>query len=61
KGLYPHKSIRQVAAIFGRRFMTQQFKRNCSADGIQAGIISLSPRGGWSAPSDISPAAWPLK
>lgn len=61
KGLYTPKSIRQVAAIFGRRFLTQQFKRNCSADGIQAGIISLSPRGGWSAPSDISPAAWPLK
>ena len=61
KGTYSKNSIRQVAGIFGKRFLTQQFKRNCSADGIQASIISLSPRGGWSAPSDISPAAWPLK
>ena len=61
KGSYSGKNIHKVAILFGKRFLTQQFKRNCSADGIQANAISLSPRGGWSAPSDISPAAWPIK
>ncbi len=43
---------------FTRRFITQQFKRSCSPDGPKVCEVGLSPRGGWSAPSDASPAVW---
>ncbi len=43
---------------FYRRFFTQQFKRNCSPDGVKTGCVSLSPRGDWRMPSDAQAALW---
>ena len=43
---------------FYRRFFTQQFKRSCMPDGVSVGSISLSPRDGWSMPSDAQAALW---
>lgn len=43
---------------FYRRFFTQQFKRNCSPDGVKVGCVSLSPRGDWTMPSDAQAACW---
>ena len=43
---------------FARRFITQQFKRSCSPDGPKVCEVGLSPRAGWHAPSDASPAVW---
>ena len=43
---------------FYRRFFNQQFKRNCMPDGVGVGSIGLSPRGGWSMPSDAQSALW---
>jgi NAD+ synthase (glutamine-hydrolysing) len=43
---------------FARRFITQQFKRSCSPDGPKVCEVGLSPRAGWNAPSDASPAVW---
>ena len=43
---------------FYRRFFTQQFKRNCSPDGVKIGSVGLSPRGDWSMPSDAQAALW---
>jgi NAD+ synthase (glutamine-hydrolysing) len=41
------------------RFFSSQFKRSCVPDGPQvfAGV-SLSPRGGWVMPSDVSAETW---
>ena len=44
--------------IFFRRFFAQQFKRSCAADGPKIGSLSLSPRGGFSMPSDARSEAW---
>ena len=43
---------------FYRRFWTQQFKRNCSPDGVKIGTVGLSPRGDWTMPADAQSAAW---
>lgn len=40
--------------VFLKRFVTQQFKRSASPEGIKVGSVSLSPRGDFSAPSDMS-------
>ena len=50
--LYYHKSL----AVFLKRFVTQQFKRDASPDGPKVGTIGLSPRGDWRAPADFSGA-----
>lgn len=36
------------------RFFTQQFKRSCLPDGVKVGSVSLSPRGDFRMPSDVS-------
>ncbi|MBO5104986.1 MAG: AAA family ATPase, partial [Ruminococcus sp.] len=51
---YDHGEIRGYLDIFIRRFISQQFKRSCMPDGPRVTKISLSPRGAWSMPSDIS-------
>ena len=43
---------------FFRRFFSQQFKRSCMPDGPKIGSLSLSPRGGFSMPSDAGSEAW---
>ena len=44
--------------VFYKRFFSQQFKRSCLPDGPKVGSISLSPRGDWRMPSDMSVALW---
>ncbi len=45
-----HKWLR----VFIQRFFSQQFKRNPMPDGIKVGSVSLSPRGDFRLPSEIS-------
>lgn len=53
KTIYDDQTIQKWLKTFISRFFSQQFKRSCMPDGPQVGEISLSPRGGWSMPSDI--------
>ncbi len=50
--------INRWLKVFLKRFFSQQFKRSCMPDGPAVFGISLSPRGGWTMPSDISSAIW---
>lgn len=43
---------------FLKRFVSQQFKRDASPSGPKVGTLSLSPRGDWRAPADMSGAAF---
>ena len=57
-GDYTEEEICTYLEIFVRRFYSQQFKRSCMPDGPQISPISLSPRGAWQMPSDVSGAVW---
>ena len=57
-GRYSRDEIEKWLRNFGKRFITQQFKRSAMPDGAAAGVFSLSPRGGFAMPSDASPALW---
>ena len=56
--LYDGATIKHWLTTFCRRFFNQQFKRSCMPDGPCVCGLSLSPRGGWSMPSDASSAMW---
>ena len=58
KGKYDEDTIRKWLKLFLKRFFNNQFKRSCMPDGPCCGPVSLSPRGGWQMPSDISAADW---
>ncbi len=58
EGIYDGETVDHWLKIFLRRFFTSQFKRSCSPDAPQAGLISLSPRGGLRMPSDSDFALW---
>ncbi len=55
---YDRDTIKKWLTIFFRRFFAQQFKRSCLPDGPKVGSVTLSPRGDWRMPSDISAAMW---
>ena len=55
---FKEEKIKECLKIFLSRFMSQQFKRSCSPDGVGTGSVSLSPRAGLRMPSDISSALW---
>ena len=55
---YSEADIRSYLDIFVRRFFSQQFKRSCLPDGPRVTEISLSPRGAWHMPSDVSSSLW---
>jgi NAD+ synthase (glutamine-hydrolysing) len=55
---YSPEEIEKYLSVFVRRFFTQQFKRSCMPDGPQVTEITLSPRGAWIMPSDISIDVW---
>ena len=59
--IYSNNDIRKTLNMFIKRFFTQQFKRNAVPDGVQANDISLSPRGAWQMPSEVSFSAFALK
>ena len=46
--------IRDKLEVFMSRFFANQFKRNNLTEGPKIGTVSLSPRGDWRMPSDIS-------
>ena len=58
EGTYGGEEIERRLDTFFSRFFSQQFKRSCSPDGPQVLGVSLSPRGGWNMPSDVSGAAF---
>ena len=58
RDVYEPEKISAQLRVFLKRFMTQQFKRNCVPDGPKVGSVSLSPRGDWRMPSDLSDALW---
>jgi len=58
RDVYTEEKITAQLHVFLRRFFTQQFKRNCVPDGPKVGSVSLSPRGDWRMPSDMSDALW---
>ncbi|NLB90155.1 MAG: NAD(+) synthase [Clostridiales bacterium] len=58
EGRFSSLTIKKTLQVFFRRFFTQQFKRSCMPDGPQIVFFSLSPRGGWSMPSDIGNATF---
>ena len=49
---YDDETLLKWMKNFVRRFFNQQFKRSCMPDGPAVGTVTLSPRGGWSMPSD---------
>lgn len=51
-GVYSDKVIEKWLEVFCRRFISQQFKRNCMPDGVKVGRVALSPRGDLRFPSD---------
>ena len=55
---YAADVIRRWMRVFFSRFFSQQFKRSCLPDGPKVGSVSLSPRGDWRMPSDVSAALW---
>ncbi len=55
---YSQQQIEDTLRTFFKRFISQQFKRSCMPDGPQLLSFSLSPRGGWIAPSDASAEPW---
>jgi NAD+ synthase (glutamine-hydrolysing) len=58
EGVYEKDEIKKWLNVFLRRFITQQFKRNCVPDGPMIGTIGLSPRGDLTLPSDLDVAIW---
>ena len=57
-GEFEPEVIKKWLGTFYRRFFMQQFKRSCSPDGPDVTGVSLSPRGGWLMPSDVTSAIW---
>lgn len=51
---YNEETIAKWLTTFRRRFRTSQFKRDNMPNGPKIGAVSLSPRGDWRMPSDIS-------
>jgi NAD+ synthase (glutamine-hydrolysing) len=53
---YSPQLIESTLKTFLTRFFANQFKRTCVPDGPKVGTVSLSPRGDWRMPSDVSAA-----
>ena len=57
-GRYDAGTLRAWLVSFLDRFFAQQWKRSVMPDGPKVGSVSLSPRGDWRMPSDVTAAAW---
>lgn len=53
-GRFSSAEIEETLDGFMSRFFANQFKRNNSTEGPKVGSVSLSPRGDWRMPSDMS-------
>lgn len=49
---FDNDTVKAHLKNFYSRFFTQQFKRNCSSDGVQIGTVSLNYHN-WQMPSDV--------
>ena len=58
EGVYDSETIEKWIDIFCKRFISQQFKRDCAPGGPQVADNSFSPRGGWVMPSDATGEFW---
>lgn len=58
KDQYTEGEIERCLEIFIKRFFQNQFKRSCAPDGVSIGSVSLSPKGDFSMPSDVSYKEW---
>lgn len=58
KDRWDYETIQKWQQVFYKRFFSQQFKRNCCAEGPQVTALSLSPRGGFTMASDINGRLW---
>jgi NAD+ synthase (glutamine-hydrolysing) len=52
--LYSEATIRQTLKILLRRFLSQQFKRTASPDGISVSLFHIGPRDGMALPADFA-------
>jgi NAD+ synthase (glutamine-hydrolysing) len=57
-GRYDAGTLRRWLVSFIERFFAQQWKRSVMPDAPKVGSVSLSPRGDWRMPSDVTAAAW---
>lgn len=53
-GKFDEETVYKWLKVFIKRFVTQQFKRSASPEGVKIGSVSLSPRGDFNMPSDMS-------
>ncbi len=52
------KEILRWLKVFYQRLMSQQYKRSCMPDGPQATVVSVSPRGAFTLPTDAISKIW---
>ena len=57
-GSFAPQVVKKWLGVFYRRFFTQQFKRNCMPEGVNATGFSLNPRGDWRMPGDAAASLW---
>jgi NAD+ synthase (glutamine-hydrolysing) len=57
-GAYSEEELRKWLIVFYQRFFSNQWKRDCTADGPKVGTVALSPRGDWRMPSDAVVQSW---
>ena len=57
-GSFTPQVVKKWLGVFYRRFFTQQFKRNCMPEGVNATGFSLNPRGDWRMPGDGAASLW---
>jgi NAD+ synthase (glutamine-hydrolysing) len=55
---YTHDEIKRWLILLIKRFFSQQYKRSTLPDGPKVLPVSLSPRGDWRMPSDVSAESW---
>ncbi len=55
---FTEEEICKWLRVFYRRFFTQQYKRSCMPDGPCATEVSVSPRAGFTFPSDVMSSVW---
>jgi NAD+ synthase (glutamine-hydrolysing) len=58
KDEYPPAVIKRWLSVFYKRFFSQQFKRNCSPDGLKIGSVSFDSHGIFKMPSDMDCSLW---
>ncbi len=51
---FDEEYIKNTINIFFKRFISSQFKRSCTPDGVKVGSIALSPRGDLRLASDLN-------